>query len=105
MNTNGNPYLILHKVRGEGAFDIAVKMEMANGELVWIIPTSGHRAYPYWHEELSTVLSGGGPDVLKDGYLGAQWRSPPADWPDHYAYLDKKPSRGTTPTHPKLEDI
>ena len=40
------PYLIAHKVRGEPAFDIAIKMNM-DGEDWWIIPTSGHRAYPY----------------------------------------------------------
>ena len=55
--------------------------------------------------EYAHIVDDGDYDVLKDGYLGAQWRSPPADWPDHYAYLDKKPSRGTTTTHPKLEDI
>jgi hypothetical protein len=39
-------YLILHKVRGEPAFDIAQKI-MIGKEEGWIIPTSGHRAYPF----------------------------------------------------------
>lgn len=69
-------YLIAHKVRSEPAFDIATRIECAvchDGSIVhsvsnytngtdtiipchecdglgywWIIPTSGHRAYPYW---------------------------------------------------------
>jgi hypothetical protein len=43
------PYLILHKVRGERAFDIAVQMEAeceSDPGPWWIILTSGHRAYP-----------------------------------------------------------
>lgn len=61
-------YLIAHKVRGEPAFDIAEHMTcphcdgnptIRGGEYVggcvpcddqghwWIIPTSGHRAFPY----------------------------------------------------------
>ena len=39
-------YLILHKVRGEPAFDIAEKITIGKEE-GWIIPTSGHRAYPF----------------------------------------------------------
>jgi len=38
-------YLILHKVRGEPAFDIAQKIIIGSEE-GWIVPTSGHRAYP-----------------------------------------------------------
>ncbi len=38
-------YLILHKVRGEPAFDIAQRLQIGDEE-GWIIPTSGHRAYP-----------------------------------------------------------
>jgi hypothetical protein len=72
-------YLIAHKVRGEPAFDVAQRMtcpccegdrSLSNGIIDitgddgmvpchecdslgywWIIPTSGHRAYPYWHAE------------------------------------------------------
>lgn len=38
-------FLIAHKVRGEPAFDVAIQMQMPDG-VWWIIPTSGHRAYP-----------------------------------------------------------
>lgn len=50
-------YLILHKVRGEPAFDIAQRLQIGD-EDGWIIPTSGHRAYPYrcWQlDELADV--------------------------------------------------
>ena len=43
------PYLILHKVRGIPAFDIAERLEQGTASDPgpwWIIPTSGHRAYP-----------------------------------------------------------
>jgi len=63
-------YLILHKVRGEPAFDIAEKLQIGDEE-GWIIPTSGHRAYPYWHLSLGKL------DVPPPG-------PPPTDWPDHY---------------------
>ena len=39
-------YLIAHRVRGEPAFDIAQRSQIGDEE-GWIIPTSGHRAYPY----------------------------------------------------------
>lgn len=38
-------FLILHKVRGEAAFDIAHQLQIGE-ELGWIVSTSGHRAYP-----------------------------------------------------------
>jgi hypothetical protein len=65
------PYLIAHKVRGLPAFDIAIQMEMED-EVWWIIPTSGHRAYPYWHS------------ALLPNMLYGPIPSPPAEWPDHY---------------------
>lgn len=66
-------YLVAHKVRGAPAFDVAIKMtcphcndanscgdyqgmacvECEGEGFWWIIPTSGHRAYPYWHQEIS----------------------------------------------------
>lgn len=71
-------YLILHKVRGEPAFDIAEPMEV-DGETWWIIPTSGHRAYPYWNIEL------GDPSYIEGMTLHVPHLPPmPADWPDHY---------------------
>lgn len=71
-------YLIAHKVRGEPAFDIAEHMTcpkcagqgwVANADTCegfrcdacdeqghwWIIPTSGHRAFPYWDIALCDV--------------------------------------------------
>lgn len=73
-----NLYLIAHKVRGEPAFDVATKMqcpecaaqgcsECDNTGWWWIIPTSGHRAYPYAQTEM-----------LMDA------DPMPPDLPDHY---------------------
>lgn len=45
MATEPQLYLIAHKVTGELAFDIAHKLPIGEEE-GWIIPTSGHRAYP-----------------------------------------------------------
>ena len=93
-------FLIAHKVRGEPAFDVAARMDCplckgeggyihdygadtceecnANGYW-WIIPTSGHRAYPYnWaYYEFESLL----PPC--DGM--------PSNLPDHY------PTRATAP--------
>lgn len=68
-------HLILHKVRGEPAFDIAEQLE--NGW--WIIPTSGHRAYPYWTRPL---------DDYQHRML--QKLLPPEGHPDHYSINDKE---------------
>jgi hypothetical protein len=90
-------YLIAHKVRGEPAYDVAVRMEMPNGPW-WIIPTSGHRAYPYnWalydFEQLLPPCTG-----------------MPVDLPDHYPLADytnraTEPPRSGRPAIPNLEDI
>jgi len=61
-------YLIAHKVRGEPAFDIAQHMTCPTCEGTddhcvscdgaghwWIIPTSGHRAWPYWYVALTNL--------------------------------------------------
>lgn len=86
-------YLIAHKVRGEPAFDVATQMECPeckgrsaqsciDGPMFcsecdetgywWIIPTSGHRAYPYDHQPLLECIE------LTD------WAEMPSDLPDHY---------------------
>src|SRR5262249_38235390 len=39
-------FLIAHKVRGEIAYDVAQRWLLSNGEPLWLVPTSGHRAYP-----------------------------------------------------------
>jgi hypothetical protein len=67
----GEPFLILHRVRGEPAFDIAVKLEIADEE-AWIIPTSGHRAYPVWDMPLDPLIVALEPPNVPD------------NWPDHY---------------------
>lgn len=64
-------WLIAHKVSGEPAFDVATQMdcpecmdaagtnygcvECDNLGYWWIIPTSGHRAYPYWAVALNNI--------------------------------------------------
>lgn len=89
-------YLIAHKVRGEPAFDVAIQMEMADG-LWWIIPTSGHRAYPYWHEPLES-----GDQTTLD-YVRAEM---PEGHPDHYPAAQRAaPSRPSVNSIPRLEDI
>lgn len=92
-------YLILHKVRGEPAFDVAQKVQLGAedetqpgwlGE-VWIIPTSGHRAYPYkmweWHH------------LQIDSYkmLTAKGFAIPTTWPDHYAASEQRPQAVARP--------
>ena len=74
------PYLIAHLVRGEPAFDIAEQMEVGD-EVWWIIPTSGHRAYPYWYTKLYYY---GFAVNLNDDRTNCP--PPPPDWPDHYSH-------------------
>ena len=112
MNTNGNLYLIAHKVRGEPAFDIAIQMMMEDGPW-WIIPTSGHRAYPFWNMDLIALIDEGTNCHILEGWLGHQLQNPPANLPDHYP----TPSRSERPQArdqdhpqraeptPRLEDI
>ncbi len=71
-------YLIAHKVRGQPAFDIAT-CEAVNGEEHWIIPTSGHRAYPYWYEVLDIIIG----HAIANEAISAPGDMP-ADLPDHY---------------------
>jgi hypothetical protein len=97
-------YLIAHKVRGEPAFDVAVKMEMPDGPW-WIIPTSGHRAYPFWNMELSKAIecdwqADAMPTDLRDHYDVS--RDPPA--PDYTNRATDSPRSGR-PRVPTLEDI
>lgn len=88
-------FLIAHKVRGEPAFDVATRIECAecNGNTPesghcaecddfgywWIVPTSGHRAYPAANWELSTFRLGG--QRVIDDLLGLDY----SRLPDHYA--------------------
>lgn len=96
-----SPFLITHLVRGQPAFDIAEQMtcsicqgascDECDDGYWWIIPTSGHRAYPYWHKPLFdhyvSLLPDGnlawteGREATVDGFID----DPLPDWPDHYA--------------------
>lgn len=99
-------YLIAHCVRGEAAFDVATKMacphcrtyeyvehmavaESNNGcfdceeaGFWWIIPTSGHRAFPWWNIPLNELNSG-----LDDGCAIEKCPEMPPGWPDHFKSL------------------
>lgn len=94
------PFLILHKVRGQPAFDIAIQMECpvckekwehedwecgacGDDKVWWIIPTSGHRAYPYWHFLLAEVDD----DIMVEAFA----LSIPDDHPDHFG-VDNSPT-------------
>jgi hypothetical protein len=98
-------YLIAHKVRGEAAFDIAERMKCPICDPIrqgldessvgceecsfegywWIIPTSGHRAYPYWFRALNDMELNGDPVITVEELpeFEGMW-DPPPDWPDHY---------------------
>lgn len=70
-------FLIVHKVRGEPAFDVAQRLPELDedGEEAWIIPTSGHRAYPYGWMSLGKEFFEFCPGMAKPM---------PEGWPDHY---------------------
>jgi hypothetical protein len=81
-DTEMTTHLILHKVRGEPAFDIAEPTKIGN-EDGWIIPTSGHRAYPYWNTPLCQK------DGVGFGFFGDSMPPMPENWPDHYQEVDR----------------
>jgi hypothetical protein len=88
------PYLIAHVVRGEPAFDIAIRQpcpeceagagcDECEGEgYWWIVSTSGHRARPYetWYLPDLRMPSFDGEDMDFPWKVGP----PPSGWPDHY---------------------
>lgn len=94
------PYLIAHVVRGSPAFDIAEQLRCpeCNGTgndncnecdefgFWWIIPTSGHRARPFWSQLLEEV------DFLNGKHPDEYLKVCPSNWPDHYnqSTTDKK---------------
>src|SRR6266404_8958645 len=97
-------FLIAHSVRGEAAFDIAMQMECPhcmdgagtnygcfNCEDLgywWIIPTSGHRAYPYWNLPLGALMHDTAesfPLILPERTLDVV-PVMPSGWPDHYRH-------------------
>ena len=97
MNEKVINVLIAHKVRNSRAFDVANRLpcvkcqrfENVLGQMVeprgeqngctfcdgvghwYLIPTSGHRAYPYWERELSNFALG-------------EVGEPPKELRDHY---------------------
>lgn len=101
-------YLIAHKVRGEPAFDVACKLECPECEgtrkslgiqqpdglyrnchecdstgFWWIIPTSGHRAYPWWDIELNELCERCIHDDIQHPFLH-DVPPMPEGLPDHY---------------------
>lgn len=80
-------YLILHKVRGEPAFDVAERLQIGDEE-GWIIPTSGHRAYPYRQWPLEDLQDTSDINMQGNHDCPAMMDNIPADWPDHYT-IDK----------------
>ena len=64
-------FLIMHKVRGELAFDVAQRVAIGD-EDVWFIPTSGHRAYPYGYKALPHRF---------EHVIGSDWDA----LPDHHS--------------------
>ena len=82
-------YLIAHKVRGEPAFDVAQKM-LVGEETYWIIPTSGHRAYPYWQQQIG--YDGFSIWINEGITVGVQFRLTPmpSSLRDHYSLNEPK---------------
>jgi len=81
-------YLILHKVRGEPAFDVADKLQIGDEE-GWIIPTSGHRAYPIVVVPLDELINNEWDALVVKGLVPMRKAAAGAfeldpDWPDHY---------------------
>jgi len=77
-------YLILHKVRGEPAFDIGQHLDIG-AEQHWIIPTSGHRAYPVRWWNLDDLYDGSDCDMRQPiSYLDDDPAVILGDVQDHY---------------------
>ncbi len=107
-----NLFLIAHKVRGEPAFDVATQLrcpECYSGcsqcdglGYWWIIPTSGHRAYPYWDTPLP-VCDYNDSTALAMGQT-IHWPIPPMppSLPDHYQLTEAPPIDISSILKPKL---
>ena len=76
-------YLILHKVRGQAAIDVATRIHLSGGQEIWFIPTSGHWAYPLHFQALD-------PEIRRcaDHLEGDDWNM----LPDHYPRVEPRPS-------------
>lgn len=71
-------YLILHKVRDEPAFDIAIrepKMD-CDDQLAWIIPVCDSAAYPLYYWPLQNISGGIITEWLAE-YKGEKWDNLP----------------------------
>jgi hypothetical protein len=98
------PFLIAHKVRGEVAFDIAINLGSETDGDLWIIPTSGHRAYPFWYCELTRLSVDDSPyDPIEISHA----YDIPFALPDHYQCNDvlRKAHRASSQPEPSLEDL
>ena len=89
-------YLIIHKVRGQPAFDIAQRCDDMGTESDpgpwWIIPTSGHRAYPmrsWLLEDLRDISDY--PHQDPSIWAGKKFNDF-EDWPDHYQVTEPNAS-------------
>lgn len=89
-----NLYLILHKVRGKPAFDVAERCEDLGTETDpgpwWIIPTSGHRAFPCIHWELSLLKSADGYNSPLEALAHHEFLGLFAQIPDHYPTVERR---------------
>jgi hypothetical protein len=81
-------YLILHKVRGQAAIDVATRIHLSGGDCIWWIPTSGRRAWPLRWQPLTESLSA---DSLSAEQIeGDEWQR----LPDHYPRPKQRKSLG-----------
>lgn len=100
-------YLIAHVVRSEPAFDIALQIpcpechslgcpECDEEGFWWVVPTSGHRAYPYWNLSFYELIGEHEYKGYGCNYHSVQSMVPsaPSGWPDHYLVR-------ASPTSPK----
>jgi hypothetical protein len=81
-------YLIVHKVRGQPALDIAQRFALSGGEEIWLIPTSGHRAYPFAHQALGDSF-----DYMTVFANGADWDAIPDHCPEQRAGNNPEPEQ------------
>ena len=88
-----DPFLILHKVRNLPAFDIAERCDdmgtPSDPGPWWIIPTSGHRAYPIRQWAIEDLYDGSDMDMPKPDYV-YDTITLPDSLPDHYAASERR---------------
>ena len=105
-------FLVAHKVRGEATFDVAERMlcpecqgnsskgrepyvcfECDDLGYWWIIPTSGHRAYPLVTWELSNLLAGD----TGNGYMSVTNEAGPLEEHPHFETIQDHYKCGPAP--------